>query len=199
VARRSVSFADPASAAGAGKTTGVIGSYFDPAGAPPASCRCRPRRTVCRKVSGRRGRPASSEDDPLVLPPIPPQRGTAVAERHRLPSGQPVAAAGAAAVRGPLVVNEPATTIGQDGRPALFSRNRLPSRMTGSEKTTRADTRCPTKELRGAGCALSPERILRSRLVVTPTLSEAIRHWSAETQSANHGPNRGWNTAPTSL
>ncbi len=66
---------------------------------------------------------------------------------------------------------------------------------TPLRRISAADTRCPKTELRGAGCALSPERILRSRLVVTPTLSGAIRYWSAETQSANHSPNSGWHTA----
>mgnify|MGYP001583929974 CR=1 FL=1 len=71
------------------------------------------------------GRQASGEDDPAELPSVPGQRSAAVAERDRLKPGEPVAAAGAAAARRPLVVDESATTIGEDRRSAHQARSLL--------------------------------------------------------------------------
>ena len=48
-----------------------------------------------------------------------------MAERDRLQFGKPLAAAGAASEDRQLVADEPATTIGQDGRPADQSRTVL--------------------------------------------------------------------------
>ena len=68
------------------------------------------------------GRQAGREDDAAELPSFPFQRGAAVAERDRVQPGQFVAAAGAAAAGWQLVVDEPATTIGQDGWAAYQAR-----------------------------------------------------------------------------
>jgi hypothetical protein len=46
------------------------------------------------------GRQAGGEDDPAVLRSLPGQRSATVVERDRLPRGEPVAAAGAAAACG---------------------------------------------------------------------------------------------------
>ena len=64
------------------------------------------------------GKQAGRQNDPLVVPPFPLQRGAAVAEPHRLQLEQPVAAAGAAEKDRELVTDQPATTVGKDSRPA---------------------------------------------------------------------------------
>src|ERR1019366_4691022 len=52
------------------------------------------------------GRQTGGEDDAAELPPVPVQRGTALAERDRLQLGQLVAAAGAAEGNRNVVVDQ---------------------------------------------------------------------------------------------
>jgi hypothetical protein len=59
------------------------------------------------------GRQASGEDDAAELPSVPVQR-CAVAERDRLQSGEPVAAAGAAKENRQLVADEFAAAAGEN-------------------------------------------------------------------------------------
>src|SRR5712691_6339412 len=68
------------------------------------------------------GRQAGGEDDEAELPPVPRKRSTALAERHRLYPGEPVAPARAAAADRHLVTDEPAATPDEDGRPARETR-----------------------------------------------------------------------------
>ena len=56
--------------------------------------------------------------DPLVVSPLPSQRGTAATQRAGLQPGQPVAAARAAAANQKLVANEFATQVDEDRRSA---------------------------------------------------------------------------------
>ena len=67
-------------------------------------------------------RQAGSEDDAALVPSIPGERGAAVAERHRLQPGEPVAAARAAEADRHLVTDEPAATPDEDGGPARETR-----------------------------------------------------------------------------
>jgi hypothetical protein len=60
---------------------------------------------------------ASGEDDPAELPPIPVERGAAMAERDRIQPGQPVATAGAAEGNRHMVIDQLAAAAGEDGRP----------------------------------------------------------------------------------
>ncbi len=83
-----------------------------------------PSRAVVRFYNKRdigavdQGRQASSEDDPVELPPVPIQRGATVAECDRLQPGEPVAAVGTAEEDRQLVADQLAATPSEDGRPA---------------------------------------------------------------------------------
>src|SRR6516164_205813 len=61
---------------------------------------------------------ASSKDDAPELPPLPVERGAVVAERDRLQSGEPVAAAGTAEENRQMVADQLAAAAGEDGRAA---------------------------------------------------------------------------------
>jgi hypothetical protein len=63
------------------------------------------------------GRQAGGKDDAAFLPPLPGQRGAAVAEPDRLQSRQPVAAAGAADEDRALVADQLAAAVGENRRP----------------------------------------------------------------------------------
>ena len=64
-------------------------------------------------------RSLNGEDDPAELPPIPVERGAAMAERDRIiQPGQPVAAAGAAEGNRHMVVDQLAAAAGEDQRTA---------------------------------------------------------------------------------
>jgi hypothetical protein len=60
---------------------------------------------------------AGGKDDAADLPPVPVERGVAVAERDRIQLGQPVAAAGAAEGNRNVVVDQLAAAAGEDRRP----------------------------------------------------------------------------------
>jgi hypothetical protein len=62
------------------------------------------------------GRQAGGEDHAAELPPVPVQRGAAMAERDRLQFGQSVAAAGATEEDREVVADEFAATAGENGR-----------------------------------------------------------------------------------
>jgi DDE family transposase len=64
------------------------------------------------------GRQAVGEDDAADLPPVPVERGAAVAEYHRLQPEEPVAAAGAAEANRKVVADQLAAAAGEDGRAA---------------------------------------------------------------------------------
>jgi hypothetical protein len=59
---------------------------------------------------------AGREDDAAFLSPLSRQRGAAVAERHRLQLGQPMAAAGAARADREVVANQLAAAAGENRR-----------------------------------------------------------------------------------
>src|ERR1019366_1634180 len=61
-------------------------------------------------------RQAGGEDDAAFLPPLPLQRGTAVAELDRLQPREPVAAAGAAAADRHVVADQLAAAAGENRR-----------------------------------------------------------------------------------
>ena len=63
------------------------------------------------------GRQGGGQTDAAELPPLPGERGAVVAERDRLQSGQPVAAARAAEADRHVVATEPAATPREDGWP----------------------------------------------------------------------------------
>jgi len=61
------------------------------------------------------GGQAGGEDDSVELPPVPVERGAAVAERDRVQPWESVASAGAAATDWELVADQLATEAGEDG------------------------------------------------------------------------------------
>ena len=64
------------------------------------------------------GRQAGGRDDTAFLPPLPGQRGAAVAERNCLQPGQSVAAAGAAGTGRQLVADQLAAAAGENRGPS---------------------------------------------------------------------------------
>src|SRR3990172_4615167 len=71
-----------------------------------------------------KGRQGGGEADAALVPPVPGERGAAVAERGRLQPGEHVAAARAAEADRPLVADEPAAPSDEDGGP--FGQTRPP-------------------------------------------------------------------------
>jgi len=60
------------------------------------------------------GRQAGGEDDTAARPPIPLQRGAALAERHYLQPGESVAATGTAGQDRQLVADESGAAVGEN-------------------------------------------------------------------------------------
>jgi len=105
------------------------------------------------------GGEAGHEDDAAELPPVPVERGPALAERDRVQSGEPVAAAGAAPEDRQLVLNHLAAATGDDGRSAGEARPLLLAavgRRTSDAAPVRSDGVADDGVARASGVGEAP-------------------------------------------